>query len=141
MTSSILTSSTTSTTEPTKKSKSKKKKYKKKVKNILTKKRRPLEPTSTPPPIQTPSAMQISTETSTRTSKPSPTSTPPPSEENTEMLYYPKTAEDCYKYGYIGRLQLNRSEIKWGASSRWLTQYCLMRNSDQMTIRKTHPTL
>jgi len=32
--------------------------------------------------------------------------------------------------------------IKWGASSRWwLSLYCPMQNSDQMTIEKTHPTL
>ena len=32
--------------------------------------------------------------------------------------------------------------IKWGASSRWSSSlYCPMRNSDQMAIGKTHPTL
>ena len=32
--------------------------------------------------------------------------------------------------------------LKWGASSRWLLSlYFPMRNSDQMTIRKTHTTL
>ena len=99
LTSSVLTSSTT--TEPKKKSKSKKKKYRKKVKNILTKKRRPLEPTSTPPPIPT----QASTTTSTPKPAPKlkPTSTAPPSNDEQDRLYYPKTAEDCYKYGYIGK--------------------------------------
>ena len=70
----------------------------------MTKKRRPLEPTSTPPPIETPTSTQISIRTPTQTLKPSPTSTPSPSQENTETLYYPKTAEDCYKYGYIGSI-------------------------------------
>ena len=125
MTSSILTSSTT-TTEPTKKSKSKKKKYRKKVKNILTKKRRPLEPTSTQPPIETPALTQISTQTSTQTSKPAPTSTPPPSHENTETLYYPKTAEDCYKYGYIGRFTV--SEFCPSLSTRSLNSDLYFKN-------------
>ena len=32
--------------------------------------------------------------------------------------------------------------LKWDASSReWLSLYCLMRNSDLMTIGKTHPSL
>ena len=32
--------------------------------------------------------------------------------------------------------------LKWDASSRWsLSLYCPMRNSDEMTIAKTHPTL
>ena len=32
--------------------------------------------------------------------------------------------------------------IKWGASSRWLLfLYCPLRNSNEMTIRKTHLTL
>ena len=32
--------------------------------------------------------------------------------------------------------------VKWGASSRWSSSlYCSMRNSDQMTIGNTHPTL
>ena len=32
--------------------------------------------------------------------------------------------------------------IRWGASSRWFSSlYCSMRNSDQMTIPKAHPTL
>ena len=32
--------------------------------------------------------------------------------------------------------------VKWGASSRWLLSlYFPLRNSDQMTIRKTHSTL
>ena len=32
--------------------------------------------------------------------------------------------------------------LMWGACSRWpLSLYCLMRNSDQMTIKKTHTTL
>ena len=34
------------------------------------------------------------------------------------------------------------SIIKWGSSSRWSSSlYCHMRNSDGMTIRKTHPIL
>ena len=127
MTSSILTSSTT-TSEPTKKSKSKKKKYRKKVKNILTKKRRPLEPTSTPPPIETPAP--ISTQTSTQTSKPTPTSTPPPSHANTETLYYPKTAEDCYKYGYIGRLTV--SEFCSSLSKRSLNSDLYFKNYSKL---------
>ena len=31
--------------------------------------------------------------------------------------------------------------IKWGASSRWSRLYTATRNSDQMSIEKTHPTL
>ena len=32
--------------------------------------------------------------------------------------------------------------MKWGASSRWsVSLYCSMRNSDEITIGKTHPTL
>ena len=33
--------------------------------------------------------------------------------------------------------------VKWGASSRWSSSniYCPIRNSDKMTIGKTHPTL
>ena len=32
--------------------------------------------------------------------------------------------------------------LKWGASSRWSSSlYCHKRNSDEMTIGKTHPTL
>ena len=44
------------------------------------------------------------------------------------------------------RSKLNKKyliqHLKWDASSRWsLFQYYPMRNSDQMTIAKTHPTL
>ena len=36
----------------------------------------------------------------------------------------------------------NITIIKWGTSSRWSSSiYCPMRNSDDMTIRKTRPTL
>ena len=31
--------------------------------------------------------------------------------------------------------------FKWGASSQWSSQYCHKRNSDAMTIGKTHLTL
>ena len=31
--------------------------------------------------------------------------------------------------------------LKWCASTRWLSSLCPKRNSDQMTNRKTHPTL
>ena len=36
----------------------------------------------------------------------------------------------------------NIDQVKWSASSRRSSSlYCLMRNSDKMTIGKTHPTL
>ena len=43
----------------------------------------------------------------------------------------------------LGRnLKFHPGLIKWDASSRWSPSlYFLMRNSDQMTIVKTHPTL
>ena len=32
-------------------------------------------------------------------------------------------------------------ELKWGASSRWSVLHYPMRNTDEMTIGKVHPTL
>ena len=42
----------------------------------------------------------------------------------------------------IDRFQVNRQIIKWGESFRWsFSIFCPKRDSGQMTICKTHPTL
>ena len=42
----------------------------------------------------------------------------------------------------VSRVSFKTGKLKWGASSRWPSSlYCSMRNSDQMTFGKTHPTL
>ena len=55
-------------------------------------------------------------------------------------------AEKFFQIKFLNRNYRNRYEsalsIKWGASSRWSSSlFCLMRNSDKMTIGKMHPTL
>ena len=42
--------------------------------------------------------------------------------------------------GWVTRVS-HQSAIKWGAGSQLSSLYCPMRNSDRMTIGKTHPTL
>ena len=53
--------------------------------------------------------------------------------------------DQCFvKHPILGIRIFSSAEniIKWGVSSRWSSSlYCPMRNSGQMTIGRTHPTL
>ena len=48
----------------------------------------------------------------------------------------------CAQFYFFIKLMAASVSLKWGAASRWSSSlYCPMRNSDEMTIGKTHPTL
>ena len=56
--------------------------------------------------------------------------------------YYQRVIMDIERQAYDLNRELDFVQVKWGAFFRWSsTHYCLVWNTGQMTIGKTHPTL